>query len=113
MIDNLPQKVELYRILQVDNKKFINKQKLGIHFTDDKSNFDDGFLQSLGFSRGEIEEKKFYIVTIQIDKELIDFENTIATRLSHPYEDEYTINKDANYKITSIEQFLPDNRINY
>ena len=32
-----------------------------------------------------------------IDKSQIDFENTIATRLTHPYEDEYTLKENAFY----------------
>lgn len=107
ILDSLPSKLNLYRILQVDNKSDINKKTIGYHFTDNKNNFDDGFLQSLGFSRSEIQDKNFFIVTILIDKNQIDFRNTITTRLSHPYEDEYTIKDNANYQIIGIEHFLP------
>lgn len=113
VINKLPTNVRLYRILQVDKRSDINKKNLGKHFTDNKDNFDDGFLQSLGFSRGEIQEKKFYIVTILIDKNQIDFENTVATRLTHPYEDEYTLKENAIYKIIEVEQFLPEDRVNF
>jgi len=113
IINDLPNSINLYRILQVDKRSDINKKNLGKHFTDNKDNFNDGFLQSLGFSRGEIQEKKFYIVTIAIDKTQIDFENTIATRLTHPYEDEYTLKENANYKIIEVEQFLPEDRVNF
>jgi len=40
-------------------------------------------------------------------------ENTIATRLTHPYEDEYTLKENANYKIIEVEQFLPEDRVNF
>ncbi len=106
VIDKLPTNVTLYRILQVDKRSDINKKNLGKHFTDNKDNFDDGFLQSLGFSRSEIQEKKFYIVTILINKNQIDFANTVATRLTHPYEDEYTLKDNAAYKIIEVEQFI-------
>ena len=109
----LPTPMILYRILQVDSKKFINKKSLGKHFTDSKDNFDENFLSSLGFSKGDIEEYKFYIVTIQVNLSEIDFENTIATRLAHSYEDEYTLKENANYKIIEVEQFLPNDRINF
>lgn len=109
IVDTLPSKLKLYRILQVDNKSDINKKTLGVHFTDNKDNFTDGFLQSLGFSRGDIQDKNFFIVTILIDKEQIDFKNTITTRLSFPYEDEYTLKDNANYEITNIEKFKKEN----
>jgi len=110
LIDKLPSSIKLYRILQADKKSDINKQSLGIHFTDNKDNFDDGFLQSLGFSRSDIQDRNFYIVTIKIDKNQIDFKTTITTRLSHPYEDEYTLNKNAVYTIINVEQFLLGNK---
>ena len=109
----LPNPMILYRILQVESEKFINKKSLGKHFTDSKDNFDENFLSSLGFSRGDIEEQKFYIVTIQVNLSEIDFENTVATRLAHSYEDEYTLKENANYKIIEVEQFLPNHRINF
>ena len=113
VMDKLPKNMTLYRILQVGKRSDINKKNLGKHFTDNKDNFDDGFLQSLGFSGSEIQEKKFYIVTILIDKSQIDFENTVATRLTHPYEDEYTLKENAAYKIIEVKQFLPEDRVNF
>ena len=113
LIKTLPNPMFLYRILQVDSKRLINKKSLGKHFTDNKDNFDENFLSSIGFSIGDIEEQKFYIVTIQVNLSEIDFENTIATRLAHSYEDEYTLKTNANYKIVEIEQFLPNDRINF
>jgi len=104
-IDNLPEYVNLYRILQVNKKSDIDRKNLGRHFILDKKLFyDEGFLNSIGFSKGDIEGNNFYIITININKNDIDFENTIACRLDHPREYEYTISN-TNYKINKIEKF--------
>lgn len=102
---NKSDKLKLYRILQVDNKKYINSKNLGIHFTDNIECFSENFLQNLGFTRSDIREKDFYIVTIEINIKDIDWKYTIITRLNHPYEEEITINKNSNFNILSVKKW--------
>jgi hypothetical protein len=103
--ENVPQEMTLYRILYLEKKSDLNRKIIGLHFTDNNKNFDNGFLQNLGFSRSEIDSSKFYIITINVNRNDIDWENTVATRLQHPYEDEYTLKRTAKYKISSIEKW--------
>ena len=55
------------------------KKELMIDLVNSKKedNFDENFLSSIGFSIGDIEEQKFYIVTIQVNLSEIDFENNL------------------------------------
>lgn len=103
--ENIPKVLTLYRILQLEEPSELNKDHIGLYFTDDKDNFTTNFLQSLGFTRSDINKGNFHIVTIEVDRNEINWENTITTRLRHPYEDEYTLKKDAKYSIVSIDKW--------
>lgn len=110
MFNDLPSKVKLYRILQIDSPDDINKADLGRHFTDDPQNFTYEFLLSLGFEKSVVRDNTFYVVEIEIDKDFINLENTINARITHPYEDEYYIDDDASFEITGVELYDKSSR---
>lgn len=105
MFNDLPGKVKLYRILQIDSPDDINKSNLGRHFTDDPKNFSYEFLLSLGFEKSVVRDNTFYVVEIEIDKDFINLEYTIDARITHPYEDEYYIDNDAVFEITDVKLY--------
>ncbi len=109
MFTELPQKVKLYRILQVDSPDDINKDNLGRHFTDDPENFTYEFLLSLGIEKSDVRDSTFHVVCIEIDKEFINLEYTISARITHPYEDEYYIDVNAPFDIVSVDLFDSEN----
>lgn len=95
----------LYRIIYLDKKSELDIKNIGLYFTDDSNNFDSNFIENLGFTKSDIESGKFYIIKIKIDRDGIDWQNTITTRLAHPNENEFTLKKKSKYKVISIKKW--------
>jgi hypothetical protein len=105
-INNLPDTVTLYRLLNVDNIDDINKNALGKYYVGSKSMFkDEAFLDSFFYRYGE-EVKKWFIVTIQTSKDNIDIHDSLANRAEYPDEYQITIKDDSlsSIKIIDIEE---------
>lgn len=98
-LTNLPDEIKLYRIIFADNKKEINKDKLGSHYSDDK----ESLIQNSSFAIGYGECK--FLLTITAKKNQIDIENTLHNRILYPNENEITIrNNGKGVKVQSIEK---------
>jgi hypothetical protein len=104
-LKNIPTKVVLYRLLNVDDINNINKNELGKSYVGDKKMFEDeDFLESFLFRYGE-DMKKWFIVTIETTRNNIDFEHSMGNRAEYPAEFEITIKNDKDLKILNIEEF--------
>jgi hypothetical protein len=106
-LQNLPNKVLLYRILDI-NVKDLNPNKIGQHFVGDKNLlFNSDFLNSIEFiDKTELPHKikeTGIIVTVEVDKDDIDLYETIRTKGNYLSEFEYTI-RSSNYIIKNIEK---------
>jgi hypothetical protein len=98
-IDNLPDTINLYRILSVDDESDINKNKLGSHYSTSKRD-----LKSSHSYVSEFGEKKF-LVSVKAPKTLIDVQSTLENRILYPNEQEITLkNKGKGVEIISIKK---------
>jgi hypothetical protein len=100
-LQNIPNPVTLYRILQVNSPAEINKRKLGYHFVGDVNFFNNKLFRSIGL---ETHWKKF-IVTIQTTPDNIHYKKTLLCKIGYPDEHEYTIKDDTILKIINIEEY--------
>ena len=108
-LNNMPEVIVLYRLLNLENESEIRKNNLGIHFVGDKNMFDDkDFLYSASILSGNDSVRNWFIVTIETDIENINIESTLSNRAEYPYEYEYSLSSDSNLKITDIKQIDND-----
>lgn len=95
----LPDLIELYRIISVDNKKDIDIKKPGSHYSTSKKDL----LKSYSFCTGCGDE--IYLLTVESPKELIDISQTLANRILYPNEQEITLkNKGSGVNAVSIKK---------
>lgn len=98
-IKNLPDPIKLYRILQVDDENEIDKTKLGSHYSTSKKDL----LQSHSYITGSGE--KYFLITVNSPKKLIDIRETITNNILYPNENEITLkNKGRGVEIISIRE---------
>lgn len=98
-LNNLPDEIELYRIIFADSKKEINTDELGSHYSDNK----ESLIQNSSFATGYGDIK--FLVTILARKEQIDIHETLHNRILYPNENEITIkNNGKGVKVQSIEK---------
>lgn len=103
-LNNIPDRVVLYRLLNVNDITNINKSELGKSYVGDKEMFDDiDFLESFLFRYGE-KIKKWFIVTIETDRSNIDLEGSMGNRAEYPDEFEIVLKNDINLKIIDIQE---------
>jgi hypothetical protein len=106
-IQDIPNTVILYRLLNVDSIDDINKEDLGKSFVGDKDMYDDyDFVESFLHRYGE-ETKKWFIVTIEMSSENIDMSSTLGNRAEYPDEYEIAIIDDRGLKIVDIGEVEP------
>ena len=104
--NGLPQKLKLYRIVQVDNKEDIDLKKPGSHYSTKKKDL----ISNHSFAVGYGEEK--YLLTIVADKSQIDIDETFSNRINYPYENEITLkNKGLGSEIVSIKKLKEDDDV--
>ena len=102
----LPQKLKLYRIVQVDNKEDIDLKKPGSHYSTEKKDL----ISNHSFAVGYGEEK--YLVSIFADKSQIDIDETFSNRINYPNESEITLkNKGLGSEIVSIKKLKEDDDV--
>ena len=103
-LNNMPNKITLYRLLNVESRDSINKNELGVSYVSDKMWFEDyDFLESFLYRYGE-EMKRWFIVTIETPSNNIDMSGTLGNRAEYPSEYEFKILDDNNVKILDIEE---------
>ena len=101
---NLPKTQKGYRILVVNDKKDINLDEIGSHFSSNRSEL----LSNHSFCTGCGE--KYYLITAEISKNEVDIEETIKNNILYPNEMEITVkNKGKNVKILRIQEINTEN----
>jgi hypothetical protein len=101
---NLPKTQKGYRILVVNDKKDINLDEIGSHFSSNRTEL----LSNHSFCAGCGE--KYYLITAEIPKNEVDIEETIKNNILYPNEMEITVkNKGKNVKILRIQEINTEN----
>jgi len=101
---NIPKTQKGYRILVVNDKKDINLDEIGSHFSKNKTNL----VSNHSFCTGCGE--KYFLITAEIPKNEVDIEETIKNNILYPNEDEITVkNKGKNVKILKIQEIKTKN----
>jgi len=98
-IENLPEEIKLYRIVHVDDKKDIDINKLGNHFSTNKKELINN--HSFADGVGDLS----FLITVLSPKKLVDIEQTIYNNVLYPHENEITLkNKGKGVKVMSIKK---------
>jgi hypothetical protein len=101
---NIPKTQKGYRILVVNDKKDINLDEIGSHFSKNRSEL----LSNHSFCTGCGE--KYFLITAEIPKNEVDIEETIKNNILYPNELEITVkNKGKNVKILRIQEINTEN----
>lgn len=94
---SLPNTLELYRIIYVDNETEINVKQPGSHYSVSK----DELLSSHTYTSGYGDLK--YLVTVSASKSLVDIQDTLSNNILYPNEIEVTLrNKGKGSKVISL-----------
>jgi hypothetical protein len=105
-VKNLPKTLTGYRILAVNDKKDINLDKIGSHFSENRQEL----LQNHSFCTGCGE--KYYLITAKIPKNEVDLQETLRNNILYPNEHEITVkNEGKNVKIVKIEEIDTENDV--
>ena len=100
---SLPEKITLYRIVQVEDKKDINTERPGSHYSKYKAELISNHCYAVGYG-----DKKF-LITVKADKSQIDINQTLQNNILYPNENEITLkNKGKGVKILKIERVCED-----
>ena len=100
----IPKTQKGYRILAVDDKKDINLDEIGSHFSSNRSEL----LSNHSFCIGCGE--KYFLITAEIPKNEVDIEETIKNNILYPNEEEITVkNNGKNVKILRIQRINTKN----
>lgn len=98
--ENLPNTMVLYRLVFSNSEEEIDKQYPGYHYTRKKNNLlDNHYFQS--YRDSSIGEKPF-IIKVRIQKQMIDFYESIKNNILYPGEKEITL-KDKGFGSKIIE----------
>jgi len=101
---NIPDVILLYRFLLINDGVKIDETKIGIHFVADKSIIDDDWLYDIGV-RDVNENSIGYILTCRINRDSIDFKNTIKNNIFYWSECEFTLYGNSNVVIINKEKY--------
>lgn len=105
-LQNIPNPLILYRMLNVSSVDDINRSALGKHYVGDKSMFDDEeFLYSASILGGNKKVERLLIVTVETTPDNLDIEDMLGIRAEYPEEYEYTLKNDNDLKILDIEEY--------
>jgi len=108
-LNNIPNPLFLYRLLNVDDKKDINLKVLGKHWVGDKDMLEDqDFLYSSSILGGNDPIKKWFIITVETSPDNLDIEQMLGNRAEYPEEYEFTLKDDKDLKVINIEEIDPE-----
>jgi hypothetical protein len=96
-INSLPNELELYRIVYVDNENEINVKTPGNHYSLSKEDLIDSHTYTTGY--GDLK----YLITVSAKKSMIDAQETLSNNILYPNEREVTLkNKGKGVKVISL-----------
>jgi len=96
-LKKLPSIIRLYRLILADSPDSIDLQNPGSHYSMDKNNL----MKRHSFLKG----KKYYLIVVDADKNLININVTAENNINFPNEKEITLkNKGKGAKIISVTE---------
>jgi len=105
--NKLPDILKLYRLVFLKSKKDLNRLELGSHYVIDKNILINSHYDKMLYDYNKYDEATPYIITVEVSKSKIDFDETINNNLAYPNEAEITLkNKGKGSKIIELIKFI-------
>ena len=102
-------KIKLYRLIWIKDKKDIDVKRLGNHYVSSLDSFDDNWIKNLYpfyHKDGEPDIKNdLWIVTILAPTKDIDCKATLVKNIKFPYEEEIQLKTDLNIEVFEISKY--------
>ena len=105
-LKNFPVNTELYRYLYLPEDEKFNESDIGDCYVSDIKDMDDPFFQSI--DQGYPDDDNGYVVKVEVNKNDIDFEQTLVQNLEYSLESEIRLKENSNPKIVWIKSILDD-----
>jgi len=101
-LNSLPENITLYRVVFLNNPKDVNSTLIGSHYVLNKRDLENSHQEISHVGGG-----KAYILTVKVNKDLIDFEKTLINRMEYQHEKEITlINGGKGAKLVKVAPFV-------
>lgn len=91
LFNKLPDPVRLYRLIFLESKDKFNRDEPGSHYVLSKERLIRDHYDSMLYDYSKFENSKPFILTIEANKNKIDFDETIKNNLAYPHEEEVTL----------------------
>jgi hypothetical protein len=97
-LNGLNSPLTLYRIVCSDSKEELNLSKVGSHYSLNKNNLLNNHYRR-GSIAGDCRGKKVFLITVSVEKSMIDVMETLSNNILYPHEEEITL---KNYGIGAV-----------
>lgn len=91
LYNQLPNTIRLYRLIFLSKESDLNKEELGSHYVLNKKILISSHYDRMLYDYSKYENSKPYILTVDVPKNKIDFDETIMNNLMYPHEQEITL----------------------
>lgn len=91
LYNQLPNTIRLYRLIFLSKESDLNKEELGSHYVLSKKMLISSHYDKMVYDYSKFEDSKPYILTVDVPKSKIDFDETIKNNLMYPHEQEITL----------------------
>lgn len=112
IFSKLPQKVKLYRIINLEGNS-LDEHNIGKHYCLDWKLFDFNYFEKINLNYYDLE--KLYVIEVEIPKSWIDFLTTIKQNILFPSEEEISvrirIDKKQLISIKPYLEYFPDTNL--
>lgn len=107
LYNSLPDTIRLYRLIFLEKQSDLNKEELGSHYVLSRKILISGHYDTMLYDYSKFENSKPYILTVDVPKNKIDFDETITNNLMYPHEQEITLkNKGREIDVISLELLM-------
>lgn len=89
-LNNLKSPLILYRIICSDSKEELNLSKVGSHYSLNKNNLLNNHYRR-GSIAGDCRGEKVFLITVFVEKSMIDVMETLSNNILYPHEEEITL----------------------
>ena len=104
LYNGLPDTVRLYRLIFLGKESDLNKEELGSHYVLSRKMLISSHYDKMLYDYSKSQNAKPYILTVDVPKSKIDFDETIKNNLMYPHEQEITIkNKGRGIEAISLD----------
>jgi hypothetical protein len=97
-LNGLNSPLTLYRIVCSDSKEELNLSKVGSHYSLNKNNLLNNHYRR-GSIAGDCRGEKVFLITVSVEKSMIDVMETLSNNILYPHEEEITL---KNYGIGAV-----------